>query len=520
MKTAFSRTIGNISLSARVSLLLMLAALIPLIVTITSSEFFSRPQLIAQADASMESDAQTHIQTIENYFSQPIIDVRSLSQNSLLAEYLSGNAAVSSQASSVLETGYQRNTNYINWSLIDTNGVQRLFYPAAPQMHGKYLIPPETVKTLSAANTASISSDYYDPQGNALTVDITEPVEVISTSKIQILGYLRATLNINFLWSMMLGENGENGTGSYAFIVDENGVVIAHSDMSQVFKAVASFTPSEQGNITTLERYGANTNIAVSTSSELANEQGNVKQQATFQTVPPGEDDSYQVIGLPVSIVPWTYYVLSPTSIVTSLADQQLLGIGIIGFIVLLLAAITGIIVGRRLTSPVLSSVTQLQLSSQTLKEVAAKEQTTITEQLWVVDSSKTGLTAVNHYIDATQAVINRIIATSMYLENHWSDIPPKDKQKALYQTVAMARYVQAALHHQKSTSQKLSATLDLASQVTDQLSTSAELATSTAEQMEQVVSQLQQVVGKSQASNKLAKIEDHLLTGLANSQN
>src|SRR5690348_8872127 len=44
------------SLSVQVSLLLVLAALLPLIITIASSELLSRPQLIAKANSSMETD--------------------------------------------------------------------------------------------------------------------------------------------------------------------------------------------------------------------------------------------------------------------------------------------------------------------------------------------------------------------------------------------------------------------------------------------------------------------------------
>ena len=108
----YSRRQFTLSLSARVSLLLVLATLLPLIITITSSELLSRPQLIAKANASMETDAQTHIQAIENYFSQPIIDVRSLSQSASLAAYLSGNADAATEATNILFTGYQHNMNY------------------------------------------------------------------------------------------------------------------------------------------------------------------------------------------------------------------------------------------------------------------------------------------------------------------------------------------------------------------------------------------------------------------------
>ncbi|HEU5230936.1 MAG TPA: hypothetical protein VFU49_24145, partial [Ktedonobacteraceae bacterium] len=52
----------TLSLSFRVSFLLVMATLLPLIITIVSSEFLSRPRLIANANASMGTDAQTHIQ--------------------------------------------------------------------------------------------------------------------------------------------------------------------------------------------------------------------------------------------------------------------------------------------------------------------------------------------------------------------------------------------------------------------------------------------------------------------------
>src|SRR5579864_4882767 len=78
MQIPYSRKKRRLLLSVRVSLLLMLAALLPLIVTIVSSELLSRPVLISQANAAMETDAQAHIQTIANFFSQPIIDVSSL----------------------------------------------------------------------------------------------------------------------------------------------------------------------------------------------------------------------------------------------------------------------------------------------------------------------------------------------------------------------------------------------------------------------------------------------------------
>jgi methyl-accepting chemotaxis protein len=495
MQILSSSKARRFSLSVRVSLLLMLAALLPLIVTIISSELLSRPQLIKQANVSMEADAQTHIQAIENYFSQPIIDVRSLSQNPSLSKYLSGNLNTATEATDVLATGFQRSMNYITWSLIDAQGNQRLFYPIAARPHGKYLIPPDTAKQLMAANEAAISSDFYNPEGNQLTVDITEPVLGANTS--QILGYLRVTVNISFLWNMIIGEQGVNGTGSYAFITDENGVIIAHTDITQNLTAIAPFTASQQANINTLERYGKNTKISNLPYDKLTDVRSSASKSLTFEMVPPGQKDSYQIIGTAVPIVPWTYFVLSPTNVVTTLADQQLLDIGIVALVVLLIAAIIGIMVGRGITAPVLSSVTKLQTSSQFLKDLAAREQVTITEQVWVVDSSKTGLSSVEYYVNATQEAARRIARTGKELELQWSHLPIESVKEVFHQIVIAALYIEEAVQHQKASNKKLSAAIDLTKQVNDQLTSSAEAATAAADQMEQVVNQLQQVVGK-----------------------
>ena len=494
--------IGRFSLSLRVSLLLTLAALAPLIVTIFSSELLSRPQLIAQANSTMEADTQTHIQSIANFFSQPIIDVSLISQNTALSNFLSGDTTDDARlaATQVLTTGFQRSIDYISWSLIDKQNTQSLLsYPlGSARPHGNYFIPPAILQQLTTPNKAVVSSAFFDPAGAQLTTDVTEP---IFSNNGKVIGFLRATLNINFIWSIVLGERGQNGTGSYAFIVDQNGVIIAHSDITQNFTAVAPFTASELKDMNMVDRYGKNAIPPVLNYSSLASaqaaEENGQRQEVALDMVPPGHNDSFQVIGKLVPIVSWTYYVLSPTKVVTSLADQELFNIGISGLAVLLLSAITGLIVGRRITAPVLRSVERLQASSQSLKDLADREQMTITEQGWIVDSSRVGLSSVDYYIDATRTATLSMLHVGAELKHHWPYVNQAKIENGLNQMTMAASYIEKAVEHQKKDSKKLSATIDLTKQITDQLTSSAASATSAAEQMEQVVSELEHVVGK-----------------------
>src|SRR6266702_8474181 len=57
----------KVSLTVRVSALLVLAVVVPLIITVLSSEFILRPTLLTQAANDMESDAQTHAQAVHSY---------------------------------------------------------------------------------------------------------------------------------------------------------------------------------------------------------------------------------------------------------------------------------------------------------------------------------------------------------------------------------------------------------------------------------------------------------------------
>ena len=64
-KEPTSRRSRGLSLPMRISGVLVLAALLPLLIVVASSELLTRPALIAQADRAMKTDAQTRVQLID-----------------------------------------------------------------------------------------------------------------------------------------------------------------------------------------------------------------------------------------------------------------------------------------------------------------------------------------------------------------------------------------------------------------------------------------------------------------------
>ena len=295
----------------------------------------------------------------------------------------------------------------------------------------------------------------------------------------------------------MGNDRGANGTGSYAFILDENGVRIADTEPSRLFSAISPVSPQAQSLISGEKRFGTQQPVPVIADETLAQTQAGDNQPQTFQMTPAQQSETFQVVRQNSKIVPWTYFVLSPVSTVTAVANQQLfITIGIAAA-VLVIAALVGVGVGRRITRPILKSVEYLRGNSEALKILATRQQSAATEQTWVVDSSQVGLKSVQYYTDATRVAAHRMNDYGTELANHWHQLDERTAKEALTQMTRTAQYIENAAQYQTTSNQRLSTALKVTTQVNEQLATGATSATKAAAQLEQVVNELRDVVGK-----------------------
>src|SRR5262249_27238647 len=126
----------------------------------------------------------------------------------------------------------------------------------------------------------------------------------------------------------------------------------------------------------------------------------------TFQGVAtPGNTAQYQFVRIHMSVKDvswsWAYFVLSPMTTVTQVADDQVkLSLASAG-VIALLAILIGLLVGRRTTVPVRGSVAELQGAAVVLKELAVRQESSASEQHWVVDACRTGLEGVRYLANA-----------------------------------------------------------------------------------------------------------------------
>ena len=486
------------SLSVRVSIMLMFAAILPLIIIVATSEFLSRPALVSQANLALANDASSRTKLIDTYFNERLLDTKTLSQVPSLQTFMAsppGNQDLATHAIYALAAGRYRDHRYTVWSLFDMHGNLRLYYPTAPQPHGQYLIPPAYLQAVTAGKTF-ISDVYFDPKTQKASVDIYTPVINTSSQPQAMLGFVRATLNIDYIWDTVNSDHA-NGTGSYAFILDQNGVRIADPNASRRFTAIASLPVQTQQSIANETRYGSKNPVTVLSDSTLASIQASGHSSGTFQMTPTGQSEPFQVARQALSTVPWTYYALSPVSTVTAIANQQLLIIIGIALGVLVLAAIVGVGVGRRISGPILHSVEFLRGSSTALNTLAGRQQSAANEQKWMVDSSQVGLQSVQYYTDATLVAAHQLSEIGTELSHRWHQLDVNTAKSALEQMIKTAQYIESAAQYQTASNQKLATAIKVTTQVTEQLVTGATSATDAATQLEQVVNQLRDVVGK-----------------------
>ena len=490
-------------LSMYIPLLLACAVIFPLLITIISSEVLSRPALITQSSAVMETNAQARIQLIDAYFVERLKDIQTVSQFIPVQQFLLGSPASQNEALDDLASAQHRDAaNYVSWSLFDAQGRQVLYYPTSPQPHGKYFILPEDFAQMQQANKVLISDVFYDATRNQASVDLY--ARVISAN-FHILGFVRASLGLHHIWDIVDSETSESGPGSYAFILDEYGVRIAYTNPdpsglthpAALFKAIAPPSASFIQHVRNENLYGyGKTPVMTLADRTLAATQNAAHPSSTFQITPADQKQSFQAARYSSLVVPWTYIILKPLNQVTSIADQQLRSTILIGIIVLLLALLAGLTTARRITRPILRSVTFLLGSSQLLKTFSNQEYVIVQEQSWMVEASRLGLQSVRYYTHANsvaaaklQEICNELLNGSGYLDAAQVRLAIKDLLEG-------ANYIKQATQYQNDTNEKLAAALRVTTQVTDQLTVGAKSAEEAAIQLEGVVDQLRTLVG------------------------
>ena len=494
-----SSTRKSLPLSIRISLWLIAASILPLLLTLVISVVQSRSALINQSSRTMETDAQTHAQLIDNYFSEKLLILKSLDYTPLVQQFLLDPVGDQKNAPTIVANGLaiQKlvDPDVTIVTFFDTRGKVLLYYSLyglKPQPHGKYMIPPEDAQQI-AKGQQFVTSVYYNPVTHQSTVDLYTPVYSITLKRL--LGVVRDTLDLNKVWNYVNSEKGANGSGSYAFILDQNGVRVVDPDPNALFASIAPLNATIQQNIIDENLYGMTSTVPVLADANLSSIQRQPDPAVTFQEVPAGKNESFQVTRRQLSSVPWTYFVLTPVNEVVAVANQQLLIIVLIASAIVLPVAVIGWIVGYRISSPIKRSVDSLVKNSHVLNQLAEREKNASSEQVWIVEASKTGLKSQQYYTEASQIAVRQLNKLGRdVLQQQQVDL--QTTLNAIAQMLSIGLYFEKAIAYQNETNNKVAAAVKVTNEVAEQLASGAISASEAANELDWIVSQLRQIVG------------------------
>jgi hypothetical protein len=250
-----------------------------------------------------------------------------------------------------------------------------------------------------------------------------------------------------------------------------------------------------QQNIVDENRFGKNSTIPVSADATLSGMQSQSKPPITFQEVPAGKNELFQVTRRPLSTVPWTYFVVTPVNEVIAVANQQLLIIVLVAAAIVLPVAIIGWMVGYRISSPILRSVKSLVKNSHVLNQLSEREKNASSEQVWIVEASKTGLKSQQYYTNASKIAAHRLneIGGGL-LEQRYVDM--QTSLNTVKQMVSIGQYFEKAIAYQEETNNKVAAAVKVTDEVAEQLASGARSTSEAANELDGIVNQLRHIVG------------------------
>jgi hypothetical protein len=518
----------RLPLTVRLSLLVLFAAILPLAAVVGVNDYFARGTLVSQGTNALANDAAAKSNLIRQYMLERVLDGEALASLPTAQDYLAcllpqlqqlpaldcanNQAANAASVTRAINVGMFRDTNYAIWSIYDTKGQLKLSTNAAGEQGSTAALAEDLAALQSAKGAPVVSPVYYDPQTKHALVRIYAPVffQVPGANQLVPVGFLRATLRMDYIYNVVNGENGANGHGSYAFMVDSNGVRIADAHSDGLFTAVQPLSASAEQQIAAEQRYGSATPVTVESLPGVASTLTTSSANGTFQSPDtPGSNMLYQYaresipslqIKTPVTTLTvnlgWSYFSLSPLSTVTLVADDQLKTSLLSAGVVAILAILLGLLIGRRTASPVQAASGEVEGAAVALKLLAARQESSASEQQWVVDACKTGLDGVRYLSDAMNQAARRIMDASNWFNDYWDRLTEDQAKRTVQHLLELSRYVDEAARRQQASSERLDKAITVTIQVSDQLVAGAAAATQSADALEQVVSNLQRVVG------------------------
>jgi hypothetical protein len=511
------RSRSRMSLPVRLSLLALFAALLPVAAVVGINTYLARGALIDQGRQAISTDANAKSALVDAYFTERLADGLTIAGVPTVAPYIvcatagalapaalgcDKPAQIALYKDSMVRTVGAAAVRDKNYGAVSIFGARGQFLTSSDtKLTSATVVPPLPADFAPVVQQGkqNISPVYYSPQDQHAYVYIYTPVTLDNpaTQAKTVVGFTRGTLRLDYLWGIVGKESGANGTDSYAFITDSDGIRIASSKQDELFTAVKPLSAATQTEISTDKRFGSDAPVQQLDLPTISDSLDAGQTEESFQSVAsPDSKTEFQFVRIKLATVPWSYFVLSPISTVTQVATDQVKNSLVIAGVIAVLAILIGLIIGSRLSRPVQASVEDLEGAALQLHSLAARQEQSAGEQHWVVDACSTGLESVRYLSDAMHQAARRIIDASNWFGDYWNRLTEEQARRTVQHLQELAHYIDEAARRQQLSSERLGKAITVTRQVSDQLVAGASAANQSAEQLEQVVHDLHRVVG------------------------
>ncbi len=356
--------VGNWKIRPKLTLFFTLVAILPVIVVGTLIIMLGRTRLLGDADIRLRATSENSAERIDASMVEGLQYVTVASRLPELVRFMKApnDGAARTAAFSTLKIITAKAPDYETIALVDrggtiilssaeadlgTNMAVREYFVEA--MKDKPVISDPLISLVTNRPVMVYAAPVKDEQGN-------------------VLGIIRSRLNLTTLSRLVEGDLGAEGNGSFAMLLDENGIRLADSRSKinptvldkLLYRAIAPLSPAEEKKLVDDQRFGKNaaTKIEVLPLPEIADA---VAKQHTggFDATVDLDGTRHRAVISNLVYKPWRYVLVAPISTFTEVADRSVVLVLGASAIALVIAVIIAINLSRAITVPItkLSSV-------------------------------------------------------------------------------------------------------------------------------------------------------------------
>lgn len=342
----------------KLTLFFVLLTLAPLaVITVLIST--ARGALLAQGTVTIQSASQATVRQLDGVLSEQREFITVVGQLPELVRYAQNqfDGAARDSAQKSLLAFSRKARDYDSVAVVNREG-KILLSSAAIDVGTDIQFQPYFQEALKGASYIS------DPSVSVITdqpvIFYSAPVKDDSG---RVLAIVRSRVRLDGLWDLVEQDDGIAGPGSFGMLLDENGILLAHSSSRDnrketqallLFRAVAPLPAEIEQALVKEKRFGKATEsqVQVSPNPEIAVHLAD-PGMSTFEARSDKIGVRNQTAMVRLQNKPWRYLVAAPISTFTATADWITLFATILTLIFGLVAVVTGLVLSRTITRPI-----------------------------------------------------------------------------------------------------------------------------------------------------------------------